>query len=72
VLSTALEAASTDGNFGKYNLQLYSNQVDAVCRKLQVVPIKLSVESLSTSAEAVSNLLTIVQSTLVDLQKRVS
>ena len=72
VLSTALEAASTDGNFGKYNLPLYSNQVDAVCRKLQVVPIKLSVESLSTSAEAVSNLLTIVQSTLVDLQKRVS
>ena len=72
VLSTALEAASTDGNFGKYNLPLYSNQVDAVCRKLQVVPIKLSVESLSTSAEAVSNLLTIVQSTLVYLQKRVS
>ena len=72
VLSAAMNAGANDSNFGKYNLPLYSNQVKAICRKLQVAPVELSTESIAVSASAVSNLQSVVQTTLAELQKRVS
>ena len=72
VLSAAMNSGANDAHFGKYNFPLYSNQVKAICRKLQVAPVELSTESISVSASKVSNLQSVVEATLAELQKKVS
>ena len=67
-----MNSGANDAHFGKYNFPLYSNQVKAICRKLQVAPVELSTESISVSASKVSNLQSVVEATLAELQKKVS
>ena len=49
-LITTMEAAALDTNFGKYNLPLYQNSLESICKSLGVKLTGLSQEAFSDSA----------------------